>query len=223
MQKIKGEIARILPPGISGNCEIRRCHLKRRHKIWCEYLQEYHNYGPGTMVALLVDGATMMGEGTPEWTTSRPVLENAFGDVLIAGLGIGMILPSLCRNPRVKSITVVELSKHVIALVEPYYRHPKLRVVRGDIRKSAFLRSSVFDTIWLDIWPDVSLKNLPEMQKLKRQLMPILRPGGWFGMWVEDILKTMGCCIRIENGSTICLTNHLDREEIRFEEVACKR
>lgn len=79
---------------------------------------------------LLVNGQLWMTDADFERRTNIGFLSRAKGDVLIAGLGIGLILGVA---PHCDSVTVVEKSADVIALVAPSY--PLVRVVQGDIYK----------------------------------------------------------------------------------------
>ena len=47
--------------------------------------------GPAPLCQLFVDGALVMSDGANEHETNRGVVRKAQGDVLVAGLGIGMI------------------------------------------------------------------------------------------------------------------------------------
>jgi hypothetical protein len=137
----------------------------------------------------------------PERLSNLPVLQNAKGHVLIAGLGMGLIIYPLLMDRDVKSITVVEKNKDVIKLVEPYihrlsydyqnhdeFARPRciINIHNADIFK--FKPVPGYNTIYLDIWPTICLSNLKQIWKLKDRFKKHLAPGGWMGAWVEDFL-----------------------------------
>jgi len=57
---------------------------------------------------LLINGSVWMTDADFECATNREVIERAHGDVLIAGLGLGLILPPITRKRSVTSVTVID-------------------------------------------------------------------------------------------------------------------
>lgn len=148
---------------------------------------------PGTYVRMKVGKEVMMSDTTHEAKTCRKIMEDAKGDVLIAGLGIGMILIPLLKNPEVKSITVIELNQNVIDLVVPQLRshfpfltQKKLKVVKADIRK--WHSKKKYDRIWLDIWPNITPSNLKDIIPMEKRFSKNLKRGGWVASWMKDEL-----------------------------------
>jgi hypothetical protein len=143
----------------------------------------------------------MMTDTYMERVTQIEFFANAHGDVLIAGLGIGMILPPLCADPNVRSITVVELNEDVIRLVEAPIRRwvqkhhgldaaRKLAVVQADIYKYVPPKGSKYDCIYFDIWPQRSADNLPEMARLHQRFGRYKRSRQcWMGSWYRTELQ----------------------------------
>jgi len=155
---------------------------------------------PGIYSMLKVDGELMMTDTPHEIRTNLDLIENARGDVLIAGLGLGMVLVPLLLNRKVKSVTVIEKSKGVIKLVKP--RIQKWRDHQGIIgAKPAplyIINADIFewdpgelswDTIYFDIWPTIGMKNLEGGNKLKRKFKKNLRNRGWMAVWVEKEIR----------------------------------
>lgn len=60
---------------------------------------------------------------------------HAYGDVIVAGLGLGIIIHYLAHNPRVKSITVMEKNPAVIKLIKPYINKYKVNIIQKDYFK----------------------------------------------------------------------------------------
>ncbi len=155
----------------------------------------------GTYARLLIDSGVrqhiMMSDTRMERLTNIEVVRQARGHVLIAGLGLGMILIPILKKKEVKRVTVVEIDKDVIKAVEPQIRrylstraNMKLNVVHANIdtwRPGTPGRQ--FDTIYFDIWHEVSTDHLDEMRALRKTFRPYLRVGGWSGCWKLDILR----------------------------------
>ncbi|KKL46240.1 hypothetical protein LCGC14_2347550, partial [marine sediment metagenome] len=97
------------------------------------------------------------------------------GDILIAGLGLGMVLLPILAREHVKSVTVIELSQDAIDLVVPHIRTAagenadKLTVIQGDIFEWKPPRGARYHTIYFDIWGDISRNNLPDMRRLHQK------------------------------------------------------
>lgn len=164
---------------------------------------------PGTYVRLMVkvDGEwhIMMTDSPYELHSSKPLMKNAHGNVLIAGLGLGASLIPVLRKKSVKMVVVVEKSKDVIDLVLPHIRKVLTEEENNKLAvccKDAFLWTPEdffepkpyrkFDAIWLDIWHSVSSSNLPEITNLKRRFGKWLNrksPKHWMGAWEEAYLR----------------------------------
>jgi len=152
----------------------------------------YRDFEAGTYCVLdekrngMVD--QWMSDTSMERTTNERALRQARGDVLILGLGIGMLPIACCRKPEVTSVIVVEIEPQVIALVEPHIRHPKLRVLQGDAFYPPFWGRS-FDMIYLDIWQNICTDNWEPMKALLRQYRRFARNGAWVSAWLKDYLQ----------------------------------
>jgi hypothetical protein len=140
------------------------------------------------------EDGVMMSNTQLEYRTNLDFVNAAKGDVFIAGLGLGMLFGPLLANPAVKSITVVELEQDVINMVRPRYlpltllpRAPRLHIHHNDAKN--YVPDHDFDAIMLDIWPDVSCDNLPEMEEMKTYYRQFLRPGGYIECWSEPLAR----------------------------------
>ena len=63
---------------------------------------------------LYKDDVRIMQDTTKEYTEHQPLWDGATGDVLIGGLGLGLVHQKLIDNPNVTSVTVVEKYQDVI-------------------------------------------------------------------------------------------------------------
>lgn len=154
----------------------------------------YNGLEPGTYCVL----SQRAPQGARHWMsdtwferfTNRTVLRDARGDVLIAGLGIGMLPAALCASVRVRSVTVLELVPEVIALVAPHIRHPKLNIVLADAF-SPPLHGRSFDYVYLDIWPQWGAGNWETMKPLLATYRRFQRRGGQTTAWLKHDVQRL--------------------------------
>lgn len=108
----------------------------------------------------------IMSDTPSEINEHSEVIEEASGDVLITGLGLGVIVSALLAKPDVRTITVVEIDKDVIALTGPYYAdEPRVTIINADALKAAEMledEGQHFDYAWHDIWSYISEGNLSD-------------------------------------------------------------
>jgi spermidine synthase len=90
----------------------------------------------------------------------RDLARYAHGNVLIGGLGLGILPRMLMNRKNVKSITVVESNPDVIGLVRSYvYRdftdRSRINIIQADIHDYVRdLKPDVYDSALLDTWQD---------------------------------------------------------------------
>jgi hypothetical protein len=146
----------------------------------------------GTYCRLHVEGELMMSDTPMERKSNLNFIENANGRVLIAGLGLGMIILNILDKEEVTEVVVIEKYKDVIDLVEPKFTHPKLKVICSDIFFWKPAKGEKFDTIYFDIWGDVSQGNLEEMTELHNKFKSKLNrvnPKSFMDSWMKSYLK----------------------------------
>ena len=108
------------------------------------------------------------------------------GDVLVGGLGLGMVVEMMLRNRDVSGITVIEINGDVIGLVGPYFSDKRVKIKKGNVFSQKPPRAS-FDYVYMDIWSNVPNEdNLKELKRLRARYEPGLKPGGEFRAWCED-------------------------------------
>ena len=194
------DLTDILPAGTIGNAEISHFSIAPDMTLMMRALfsDPMHYVQAGDYACLKVDGQIMMSDTTFERATAHEFLTRAHGAILITGLGLGMVLHPLIKNPRVTGITVVENNENVINLVQrtvPPYPRPGCRVRL--LHSDAFWwrpSNQRFNTIWHDIWPTICTANLKEVAKLKRRYGQWLDrddPDRWQGAWVHEKLKEL--------------------------------
>jgi len=135
----------------------------------------------------------MMIDNEYERTTNQVFLDNAFGDVLIGGLGIGLIIKAIEDNANITSITVIEKHQRVIDLIVPQSNfNNKVTVIQGDIH--TYIPTKQYDTIWLDDWTtaeedavyrESSIFVGDSREQWKDRLSPYLTDGGYINYWKQ--------------------------------------
>jgi hypothetical protein len=114
----------------------------------------------------------MMSDVPMEKSTNQNFINKANGDVLIFGLGLGLIILPLLQDEEISSITVVEIDEGLINLVKPildkYDSHKKLKIIKEDAFNfhTKLINGEKFDSIYFDIWISITADNTEEMLKL---------------------------------------------------------
>lgn len=143
------------------------------------------------------EGWTLMMSDTPyEMRAARGLRHAAHGKVLIAGLGLGATTLPVLQKKEVESVLVVEANPDVVDMVGPKLKATewgkKLDIVLDDAFLWKAPKGAKFNTIWLDIWPDINTDNLAPALKLKRKFKRFLDPSDddrWIGVWEEAHLR----------------------------------
>lgn len=116
----------------------------------------------GTYTRLKRGNEVFMTDLYDEWWTQRMAIEQARergGDVLITGLGLGLVVSSILEPPidRVRRVVVIERSADVIRLVahslEQRYRG-QIEIINADAFKWLPSSGQRFSVAWHDIWPN---------------------------------------------------------------------
>ena len=89
---------------------------------------------PGNYVRLCHNGHIVMSNTYMERWTNMNFCDYAHGDVLIGGLGIGLIILAIQDNPEVHSITVIEKNQEVIDMVAAQLPlNEKVKIIQADV------------------------------------------------------------------------------------------
>ena len=158
-----------IPEGISGNYLVRHYTKETESRDWKIYLdmknEPYDNH-----TVLIKDSCRMpiMQDSQAEYNEHQWLWDNATGDVLVGGLGLGMIHQALIDNPNVKSVTIIESEQDVVDLVwEHCAKDDSFTLVVADFETWNPPEDSSFDTVWADTW----LVDNPITMKAYRDLV----------------------------------------------------
>lgn len=181
-------IAEIVPAGEKGIAKVEHYEIPKGYLDFHAAAHGYESPDPGKHVKLTVNGVLTMSDTAMEWRSNSWIL-SAKGDVLVAGLGIGLVLTKLLTSKRVNSVLVIEKHQDVIDLVAPYYRDKRLTVECADIMDWRPPTGAKWDCIWFDIWENISEDNLNQINKLHRRFKGRKRPGGFMDSWMAARLR----------------------------------
>lgn len=136
------------------------------------------NIDCGDYVRLTHRGECVMSNTRMELNTNRKFVRNSMGDVLVGGLGIGLVLMAIQDKSEINSITVIEHSPEVIEMVAnqlPF--NDKVKIINADVFTWKPEKGQKFDCIYLDIWNWVNSDIWEgEMKPLKRKYCHYMKP-----------------------------------------------
>ncbi len=109
----------------------------------------------------------IMQDSLAEYNEHQWLWDNATGDVLIGGLGIGLVHQKLMDNPAVTSVTIIENSQDVIDLVwEHCPKDDTFTLITADIETWNPPANSSWDIAWFDTWLDDNPLKIQEYKEL---------------------------------------------------------
>lgn len=190
----------ILKPAKVGEFSIVHYELSERELRLAQlrdamnYRREHVGQKPGVIVQLKGEyGTVMMSDTEMEHRTNSWFLLQANGNVLIGGLGLGIVLLVAQAKEVVNFITVVELHQEVIDLVVPQLPlNEKTTVLCGDILKWYPPKGVLYDVMYFDIWNSVCGDHYEDMKRLHRRFARRLNranPACWMGSWRREDCK----------------------------------
>lgn len=145
---------------------------------------------PGEYTRLTHCGYVVMSDTPVELRDHFEVVDRAKGQVLIHGLGLGVVTEACLRKPEVDHVIVIEISEDVIKLVGTYLKERwgnRLTILRADSLTWKPPKGFRYDVVWYDIWPDLCADNLGDMKLLHRRYG---RRCDWQGSWGRSIVES---------------------------------
>lgn len=122
----------------------------------------------------------------------RQPIKNAFGKVLVLGLGLGYYPYMISEKQDVSNITIIEKNPEIIDLFERYIlpsfkNRNKIKILNADaIEYLKSLNACCFDYCFADIW-ESSVDGAPLYQKIKEQEIRLKQIK--FDYWIENQIK----------------------------------
>jgi hypothetical protein len=186
-------MAEKVPECRNGKAYVEHFDISEEEASWSTVRGSLHIdelMAPGRFAKLVIGNTVMMSDTIMERRTNTMAVLRSHGHVLIAGLGMGMLLWPILARKSVLSLTVVEKDPEVFDLILPYVPDDlRLSVEEGDI--FTYKPTRKYNTIYFDIWADISTNNLGQMTKLRSRYAPHLDrndPDRWIGSWREHEL-----------------------------------
>ena len=177
-----------VPEGQSGDWKISRFTVTEQTaklEALRANMHGHNRYCPaGTYTRLTRAGQVIMSDTRDEIRDHRPFMELATGNILISGLGLGMVLNGCLKKPEVAHATVIEISPDVINLVGNYYQDlygDRLTIINADIMEWKPPKGTKYDFVWHDIWDSLCGDNVKEMSYLHRKFGKIAEIQGSWG------------------------------------------
>jgi len=184
-----------IPEGQSGKWSVDRFVVSQDGARWDALHANIHGssrFTPeGVYTRLMCKGrGTIMSDTPDEMRDHYEPVKRAYGNILIDGLGVGMVLNACLLKEDVQHATVVELEEDVIKLVAPHYIDKfgvdRLTVVHASAYDYQPPRGAFYDMVWHDIWDDICTDNLPEMTRLHRKYG---RRCAWQDSWGKGLCQ----------------------------------
>lgn len=135
---------------------------------------------------LFIDGQLWMWDLPHEQELQQDLARQTFGDVLVAGYGLGIISKFILENPKVKSVVSVENNPAVIEAMQ------KLGPIYGEIIIHDFLKlpeDKKYDCVVADTWAEIDARFLDEYIRNKNKALKLLKPNGQFLGWGKDFFE----------------------------------
>lgn len=184
---------------------------------------------PGKYVRMVIGKEIVMSNSRMEQNSNWEIVNKAHGDVLIGGLGLGMILFPILTKLEVRSVTVIEHNQDVIDLIAPHVAHEKLSVINADMHEWKPKKGTVYDVIYFDIWSKITEDNLPEMRKLHyrfKYFLNRLNPNRYINSWQREFLWSERARDRRHNAPydrvMAALSGHLEATKAQMDTVGVK-
>lgn len=144
--------------------------------------------------AIYEKGILWMSVTPNEVNTMKEPIDNAFGNVLTFGLGLGYFAYMVSLKDEVKKVTVIESNEVTINLFKKYILpqfefKDKIEIIKADAFSFAErnYKAGGFDYVFADIWHDAGdgLECYKKFKKLEK-----LNPNMAYDYWIE---KTIRC------------------------------
>ena len=117
----------------------------------------------------------------------KEIANQAYGDVLVAGYGLGLVQKYLLDNPKVQSVLTVEIMPDVLDVCQEKYGELFGDVVICDFFE--FASPQKFDVIIGDTWESVSQRHLDEYVRFHEKATELLRWNGKILGWGMDYME----------------------------------
>ena len=133
---------------------------------------------------LFYNNDSIMSNSKDESKEHEKFWENATGDVLITGLGLGFCHANLINNPNITSVTIIEKYQEVIDLTwDNCIRDDRFKLIHADA--NTWEIEGHWNCIWIDHWVH-NMSEDTEEEFVKSMAEKYGPHCDWLGFWVLE-------------------------------------
>ena len=144
--------------------------------------QKGHNF-------LWINDYLTMWDIPVEKKAQKEIADKAFGKVLVAGYGLGIVQSYLVENPKVKSVLTIEKFQKVIDKVKETYEKTYGEIKIGDFYD--YQTEERFDCVIGDIWKDIIPEAFEDYKKFKHKAQQLINSNGKILGWGQEFFEYM--------------------------------
>lgn len=137
---------------------------------------------------LWIDDELWMWDIPEEVASQQTVADKAYGNVLVAGYGLGVIQRCLLLNPKVEEVVTVEIDTDVLSECEKVYGSLAGVIICQDFLK--FHSDTKYDCVVGDIWLEYgTARDVENYQAFKKHAQTLVKEEGFVLGWGQDFLE----------------------------------
>ena len=159
----------------------------------------------GKYVKLFIDSKLVISDTPYEMNTNQKFIDKAHGNVLIGGLGIGLLTKNLIpkiESGKINHISIWEKNINLINLWKTAGQylpvHDKISIFNYDVFDYQKVRSQlkdVFDSVYMDIWTNLDENAYAQMKHFRPFLNPN-NPNAFIECWGrEECVRKVRKCL----------------------------
>ncbi|MEI6478121.1 MAG: hypothetical protein WCO52_04000 [bacterium] len=146
---------------------------------------------------LWIDDELWMWDVPGEIDDQKSIAKEAWGDILVAGYGLGLVQKYLFENPRVRSVLTIEKYQEVLDCAKETYGTLYGNILVGDF--NTYTSRKRYDCVIGDTWKDQSFREIGDYLDFKRQGTTLLKKGGSLLGWGADYFEFIAHSTSIES------------------------
>ncbi len=138
---------------------------------------------------LWIDDELWMWDIQAEQEAQKILSDDAYGDVLVAGHGLGILHRFLAQNPQVSSITTVELLPELIEAVRDEYGEIFGKIIITDFFQ--YSSQKRYDCVIGDVWLDIAPPALALYNRFEAHAKTLVKPDGKILAWGQEFFHAL--------------------------------
>ncbi len=135
---------------------------------------------------LFLDDYLWMWDLPHEQKLQEDIAKQAFGEVLVAGYGFGIVNKFLLKNPNVTSVTSVEKYPEIIDKMREF------GLIYGKVIITDFFElpeDKKYDCVVGDVWAEIDERYIDDYIRFKDKAQKLLKPTGLILGWGKDYFE----------------------------------